>query len=129
MINFQFSQGAFVFSRCHSKILLPVYLSLSLSDFSLVYCLSNFHLKKIFSYSVSRLVLHTSIHLFQPLSIDIYIFRYTHVTTPISEPGHGGLAERLPPGHRLRDVHGDPVPQLRRHDLRTGRRVSLKKQA
>ena len=68
----------------------------------------------------------SSTHLYTPLSTSVHWYLYFQIYSRhyVSEPGHGGLAERLPAGHRLRDVHGDPLPQLRRHDLRTGRRVS-----
>ena len=44
--------------------------------------------------------------------------------TLVAESGHGGLAEWLPPGHRVGDVNWDSVTQLRRDDLRPGCRVS-----
>ena len=68
----------------------------------------------------------SSTHLYTPLSTSVHWYLYFQIYSRhyVSEPGHGGLAERLPAGHRLRDVHWDPLPQLRRHDLRTGRRVS-----
>lgn len=37
---------------------------------------------------------------------------------------HSSLAERLPAGHRMRDVHGDAGPVVHGHDLPSGQRVS-----
>ena len=50
---------------------------------------------------------------------------YSLLTLPPlpAEPRHAAVAERLPAGHGLRDVHGESLAQLLRHDLRSGSRV------
>lgn len=42
----------------------------------------------------------------------------------ISVSGYASVAERLSAGDRLRDVYGDPVPVIHRHDVSAGQRVS-----
>ena len=42
----------------------------------------------------------------------------------VSVAGHSGVAEWLPAGHGLRDVHGNPLPVLYRDDFSPSQRVS-----
>lgn len=42
----------------------------------------------------------------------------------VSVAGYSGVAEWLPAGHGLRDVHGNPLPVLYRDDISPSQRVS-----
>lgn len=48
----------------------------------------------------------------------------TALVIGVSVAGHSGLAEWLPAGNGLRDVHGNPLPVLYRDDFSPSQRVS-----